>query len=163
MSRYWVVTGETRKKILEADKKRQEIVKQISGFIKSHGADSVGISNDSLTLSAAFGFKQNPDPSLWKEVKGSKGFYLPKLTSKAGKEIDKKLRDLCRSVPTGETIGKIIDMPIFSGMYWQTPGYTVIDSKKVFVKTNNDYEPPASLVKDIKRISDVEFEKATKV
>jgi hypothetical protein len=107
-------------------------------------------------------FNAAPDATVWKPVSGNAGMYRPRLSSKAGKEIGKRLTVINRRMPTGDLAAKAIGMKVFGdggpGFVWRTPGLSWV-GKRVLVSTPDDYDPPKHLAADIKRISDVQWER----
>ena len=164
MSKHWEATGPIRDEIHAAMMCKKAALKSLFKLVKEFGAETVA-TRESMGIAAVMVFATPPDLKLWKPVKGGCKQYSPRLSSKEGKAIEKKIEDACYLYPSGEQMGKIIGLPLFGGgddeggLRWYTPGVSVV-GKRVLVRTPNHYVPPKDKAKWMKRISDIEFERA---
>jgi hypothetical protein len=160
MSKYWEATGEVREKLLELVSLRKSARAEMVAFAKRHGSKTVGV-RTGLDVSFALQFKEAPDPKLWKFVKQSDGYYVPKESTKAGKALAREMREIADKEPDGTEVNRIIGFEdwLCDGM-WHTAGYSVVGDR-VLVVTFDEYTPPPSLAGYIRRISDVEYESLT--
>lgn len=158
--RYWELFGPVRKTVLEMMESRRLKLREAADLVKKLGADQLATAESGLGVEIAAVFKTPPDPKLWKANKHNKEAYHPRKTSKEGREIDKQFYELGRSIPNGMKMAEVIEMEVFNGCQWYTPGVT-LSGKRVFVSTPDTYEPPTKLKRHIKRVSDLDYEKIT--
>jgi len=162
--KYWEVHGKVRLAILDIHEKRVAAHKAMLAFAKKHGTKQYA-SRDSFGIYFVLMFDAPPDLKVWKPVRNSPKCYSPKVSSKVGKELDKQMREIAKTCPSGVDLNEAIGFENwFSGSSWKTSGYSIFDGncKLVLVVTDECYEPPKELAKSIKRISDVVYEKLTK-
>lgn len=155
--RYWECSGELRKNLLATYAEMKTAKAAIFKFAKRFGCIKVGMSQG-VHFNFALQFKTPPDPAIWKEMRYHKGNWLPRLSSKEGKALDKEMQQLSRAMPSGLDLATAIGMDWFGDGCWRTPGMR-IRGKRVFISAPADYSPPPKLKGQMKRISDVTFEK----
>lgn len=156
--RYWEASGKVRDELLALHDKREACRKEMFAFAKRNGTKKIGI-HDGVFGCFALAFDTPPDPKLWKEIKASRGFYVAKQSTKAGKALYDEMRQLDAKLPSGIEVNRILGIEdfIFGGV-WHTAGCKVFGDR-VIVVTNDEYKPPKAVAKCLKRISDLEFER----
>jgi hypothetical protein len=159
MSRYWEAFGEVKEKLLAMQAQREAARKEMFAFANRHGTNKIAVS-ESISTGFYLSFDAPPDPKLWKKVKDSSTYYLPKESSKDGKAMAKEMAEISRKSPAGSTINEIIGMEMFTRGMWHTAGCAVVGDR-VLVVTATHYSPPAELAEQVKRIADTEFEALT--
>lgn len=170
--RYYEVTGETRKKILAVFDQQAEAIKKARALTKELGAEefvhTTGFAGMRVT---GFKFKDGKEPdSKLLNRKYSRSdrkhldWYSPNRSTKVGKELSRKLDDEYR-IPGHSQIAEVLKLKQFVGLYWRMPGtYVWGPRKRVFATIpipfeGGSYSPRGQIAKDVKRISDIEFEK----
>lgn len=160
---YFEVVGQTKEKLLEFQERHVSGMKSIKAFAKKHGAKDFALEQSQYVQ--FWLILENPDLKVWKQHKQDKRYCSPRLGCKEGKAIDKEMREICAAMPSGSEIAKTIKMQVFGagegGLVWRTPGM-VVKKDRVAVKVPDDFKVHASLKKDFKRISDIEYEKLSK-
>lgn len=156
---YLEAFGATRTALLELQKKRESAYKKIKAFCKKYGAKDFALNQTHYV--ELYLILENPDLKVWKQDKRDRRYCQPRLGCKAGKEIDKEMRAICAEMPSGSCIAKIIKMQVLGagggGLVWRTPGM-VTKKNRVLLKVPEDYKIPVALTKDLRRISDIEYE-----
>lgn len=155
MSKYYEATGPVKDSIVEFFDRVGEARERARALCAKHGAE-VGFSSG---IGTPFGFKfsEAPNPKAWKLWIGS--HYRPKRTA-AGKAIFAEVEAIERMFPSTTTANKIIGMEFLSDGRWMTPGLLILKDKALVIATD-DYEPKGEIAKNMKRISDLQFEKLT--
>ncbi len=153
MSRkYWQTSGLVGRQLHTLFKQWRKAVIAMHAFAKKNGSDQIGTSfNGFVTFTCVF--DKHPGKG-WKLYKGTTDQYVPLASSELGKQ--RKL--LCAMCPPGNEFGRLIGMKGFVGDRFRIPGVAVRHNV-VYLTTTGDYTPPARLAKDLKRISDLEYEK----
>ncbi len=85
-------TSETGKKVRALRKKVIEINNQNTELEKKYNANSSYHDGDYLTGCIGFVFSENPDPKIWKKLKGVKDGFTPKISTAEGKRIKKEMK-----------------------------------------------------------------------
>jgi hypothetical protein len=164
MAKFWKCTGETAKKIIALLDDRKARINAFFEHAKKHGADKPGLSTGGMHTSGAYLFEQPPDSKVWKKVKGTDNFYRPKASSKIGKEIKREHDEIFAKCPNGHDIAATIKADVFFHGQWKTPGCTQdeTDPSVLWINTHDNYEPKDGVEADMVRVSDLEYEAATK-
>lgn len=163
--RYYQVTGETRSAILGILERRQQAHEECIEFAERFGANeyvhATGLSNHMLGLKFPKGKEPSSDDKLLKKYysrrdREHKDWYVFSRRTRKGKELAQEMRRL--RLPGSCDIGQLIGHNFFSN-----PGLRQFETKsglRVVVVTSDDYRPQKKqIVKDLTRISDVNFEK----
>lgn len=158
-NRYWKVTGETKAKIVDVLDKVDVCLKRAAKYAKTLGAKTAYSWANYFGLDIVFTFENPPSPSVWKQDK--QGYYSPKKSSKDGKEIADRIRQIRKTCPCRSMIGKAMMNGEEYGGMMDSPGVTRVGDD-VYVSTRIIYNPPKPLEHEIVRVSDLEFEKAKK-
>lgn len=160
---YFEVVGKTKEKLLDIQKRRVSGMKAIKAFAKKHGAKDFAL--DQSHYVRMWLIFENPDLKVWKQDKRDKRYCQPRMGCKEGKSINKEMDHICAAMPSGAEIAGVIKMQVFGagdgGLVWRTPGM-VVKNDRVLVKVPDDFKVHESLKKDLKRISDIEYEKLAK-
>jgi hypothetical protein len=171
-TRYYEARGELKKKLLDFQARRTAAFKAMADFsIAQGGGREIVISN--MAFGVKFGVTKRPQPNgsgrhplnddaIWKPW-GPNG-YIPRASTKAGKAIRAAMDKLQEACPHGNELAKLIGGPkvdIFfeddRGLVWATPGIEVHGKRVLVSYSNPKFKSPA----DLKRISDIEYEKIT--
>lgn len=115
----------------------------------------LGISKPWGSYSVAIVFTKQPDRSIWKKArKDSSEYWVPKATAKA-KEINKEFQALVAAFPVKWDVYNALEYDPFNfgfGNWSKHCGIWVL-------ATGADFEPKNKQKKQLKRMSDVEYEK----
>ena len=164
MSKFWKVTGETRKKILQVFVDREVAHNKIMMFAKEHGASgyqhATGIADHCCGLVFDEGKEPAEDNKVWRKHYNRKerthdDWYVPARTSKAGREAATAMSKL--RLPGQSAVGSVLGMD-----WYQLPGYRSYGKaprQRIVVVSNESYQPTKKVAADLTRISDIEAEK----
>ncbi len=155
--RYWEAFGAVRKALLDILDRRDAAFKAAIAFAKVHGTPTILFNNGS-DFSFMLSFTTPPDSKVWRSVKGVENGYLPRKINKEGRALAEEIDKIERSSPGGIAAANAIGQDFLYGGRWSTPGVWV-RRKRVLVRTPAWYTSPKKLAKDIRRISDLVFEK----
>lgn len=167
---YYEATGKLKKQLQEWRVKAKAAREKMFEFAKQHGCDNIYLLNLSMRprFTLKFPDKVRPDPKVWKHV-ADRGFE-PKTNIKAGIEIHKQMEAIAKEYPSGEEIAKLIDMEVFRGFSWHTPGLHFVPAfsvnkqpvgERALLTVDSEYKVPDRLKRQLKRISDIQYEKLT--
>lgn len=174
-TRYYEVRGQLRLKFKELLAKREQGMAELIKWAESKGgklgaADSHGLCAVVITKE---GKAPKEGPEHWKNVRYRqdgvwvvrKEQWEPRLSTKPGKAIYNELKELTKDVPTHSDFQELIKFNSFIEFpKWLSIGIISLRTGKVLVKVPSaKYSPPKAIAKDLKRISDIEYEKLTKV
>lgn len=169
-NRYWKVTGDVAKQVRAILDRRDAVFAAIREIVAREGASGsasyTSFGQDHFVFVFAFASASVPPkiaaPKDWKKWQPKSEFFVPRENTKRGKELAVEIDEIEKRVSAGEELCKAIGMKFWGGLGYQTPGATR-DGKKTYVATPADYLPPAALAGQIKRVSDIEWDKVAKV
>ena len=152
MTKYFILRGKEQDDIRALLQRDLDTQKQVKRLCKEFGATSAMVGHGFATrFLLGFVFKADPDPTLWKKHR-DRTFWLPRLSSKAGKDLKRRLDAV--KLPGGWDVAKIIKMDCFKGLVCRSPGAEQF-GKKIVVKVPDD----VNLKIACSRISDLTYEK----
>lgn len=146
---YKVTSKELKEKLDDWSDRRMKAEAEVLKLSRKYGgsrtkfAESQGFGGRSF----AFHFTKEPDKKHWK-AKGS--FWLPKVSTKQGTEIDEKLREIKKTDGDTCEIGDMIGMN-----FLQTPGIQKLGDD-YYISTGTGWKINT---KGLRRVSDVTIEK----
>jgi hypothetical protein len=168
---YWEATGELKSKLIKLLDSRNELLKPLMEWCESHGGMlllsegisvnvGLGIENEKLP-NGITNLKEPKNPQHWKRVKGHDEAWVPRLSSKEGKALQSEINKLARGIPTRGNVGTLIKLPWIGleGLYFSEPQLYRVGKRVLLVIPTDKYKPVAGM----KRISDLDFDKATNV
>ena len=153
--RYWKANKQTAEKIKGCLQEWKGIIDKACSLSKKHGGRGkiFTVSSWGNMFVAAFAFAEGKvDEKLFVRVKGTDNGWRPRRSRKPS-ELCKQFDDL--RCPVQSNIMKLIGMKDMKGMEIRTPGVKVVEND-VYIITPDDVN-----AKGCKRISDIQFEKAT--
>ncbi len=163
MVKYWIVSGELASKFLLMLRKRDDAIEKLEAFAKKLNG-TIGMS-DSLGITTAIYFK-GPIPEGWKKVKGN-NCYQPKENTKEGKALAEEISLMEKDCPSRGDFGALLGLEPFVadeyGIHTNTVRHVGQHGKRIVLATPDDFDPSNKVAKDLKRISDLEFEKLIKL
>lgn len=155
---YYEAEGETLKQIRKISKERTAAYEKCNQFCEEFGADGFALDGFFKNKMAWLAFPSPPDTKLWRQHKKSKQFWTPRQSTKAGRELRKRMDSI--HVPGGSEIADVIGMDCFS----TSDGFPAVRmpgmyhfGRRIVIVVHEDVKP-----KGCKRISDVEFERLRK-
>lgn len=159
MTKYFEVSGNLKKAIIAILDRMTVAKRKMMDLAKRHGSPGGIFISESFMVQFAIEDGPSVDKKLWKSIKGDKRQMRPRLSSKAGKELEKEMREIEQAYEGKWAIAKLIDMDVVSGGHWRLPGlFSSEGLKRVVVVTDETYDPPKKLAGQIKRISDIDAE-----
>lgn len=166
---YYEATGKLKKQLEEWRVRARAAREKMMEFAKGQGCEKICLLNLSMRPRFTLKFPKAPNPKLWKLVMHDHG-YEPKTNIKAGIELDNLMKAIAKEYPSGEEIAKLIDMEVFRGISWHTPGLRFVPAfsvnkqpvgERALLTVDDDYKVPDRLKRQLKRISDITYEKLT--
>lgn len=176
VTRYFETSGDVRNAILAMRQEMHESRQRMYKFAKRYKCSALRISGDGhfwlVEPEKKRGMLTETTPvldrKLWKQERRDGQLYnawSPRLSSKEGKAIATAMRAISADHPGGKRLAEIIGggNSIGGGEYgfvWYSPGCKVFGPKgkeRVIVMVGDPTYKPKS--RDIKRLSDVEFER----
>jgi hypothetical protein len=157
-TKHWEAVGEFRTVMLAFWIKREEGFNSLIRFCRRHKG-TLGVSENGISIKPAVMMKNKPDLSVWSEIKGNRGCYRPKLSTKEGKAIAAEIDAIASTIPKWAELGEVLEMPLLIGLGLNTPRMAK-HGKRIFIGTGPEYEPPKRLKGSLKRISDLVYEAA---
>ncbi len=167
MSKYYKVTGKTRIGLIEIGNNRRAAIKKIQRIARKLGAKQDGFlvhSSSGISPDHIRGFVLNKKTKFnelqLRVNKENRRYHVPNMRFKEGKSLAKELDNI--PIPGAHEAGKLLQVPHkqlgkpFSG----TAGFHHDDKPRgiVVAEVRDDYEIPDALTKDMKRISDLDYE-----
>lgn len=156
---YYEASGVLLKQLRERQKQTDAAIKEMFDFAKRFGTNKIRCSMSyGVRWSLDFEDESKVDKKLWK--RDDSGGWRPKESTPEGKKLAAEKKAIAERCPSGSELGRIIGLEELKGLRWRTPGMVTV-GRRVFLTVPPDYRPPKSLADQLKRISDIEFEKLT--
>lgn len=158
--RFYEAQGGLRRQLGVYKLRAMEARRQMQAFAAKVGAK--GISLYDLAMRPRFMVvftpdqKAKTDPKVW--IRERDNDYRPRGNQKT---LVREMEDLGNKYPSGQSIAEAIKMDVLRGMRWNTPGLRFLpgDRPRAFLILPDWYVVPEELTKQLKRISDIQFEK----
>lgn len=176
-TQHFEAKGKLRETILAMLDKRSKGLAALEAWCKKHGG-MLGKKDSGWGFACCLVTKMEPDgsypgsktakqpknPENWKQHKRWPDNWFPRLSTVEGKQLDKELKELIKAVPSGREFAELVKFNVLSEFPTvQCPGvtHTRTEPSRVFISIPTmKYKPPKGI--ELKRISDVAYEKATK-
>lgn len=164
MSKFWTVHGDLRKDFEKLFAEQKAVEGLMQKFAKKCGAIHYGIARTAFGVHFSLQYKDESkvDNTLFKKVKGSDGFFVPRRTSKASRALDEELEKLSRAMPSNMEYAKLLGFVVWDGEGYAHRVGVGEYAGSLVVMTNDKYFPKEKVAKNLKRISDLHYEKLLK-
>ena len=167
-SKYWEVTGDTRKAILKVYDDQKPAIARAMALCKEVGADAFMHATLVQQYVIGFTFKKSPSPAEDSKILRKKydrkerrhlDWYVPNLRTKEGKALKNKMHAIV--IPGRWEIAEILKFDDFALPGIRTSGNG--PDRRIVVETKPDYKPVTKKLKrGLTRISDIDAEKVGK-
>ena len=151
--RYYRATGDLAKSIRDYTRRMGAAHRGLEVFVKNVGASQAYIGGF-FSADLEFAFATPPNSILWK--KATDGRYAPRAGSKGGRVLRDRVAAFAAALPTrAEALG-LLEMGILCDNW---PGFCV-RGPNVYVAIPAGSRVPVRVMANLKRISDLDYEKA---
>lgn len=158
---YYEAKGETKTKLMEMLQARKKAINALDKWARKFGgriATSDGMFGFNCVLDSKRKDFEPKEVEHWKRTKH--GQWLPRNSTKRGKEIAKEMRELSDKVTSVCKMGAFLGVPFMGkGLTIPSVGLYPRKNRLVIVVKCKPYNPPKRL--NLTRISDLDFEKLT--
>lgn len=167
--RYYEAMGQLRKQIIEQHGQMRRAMTAMLKFAKRFGCKSIALR---AGFSTSFHLVQPAKPvlsvKLWRRYKPGWNEWQPRMTCPEGRALRKEMDEISSQYPSRNDLQKLLLASNSvcwdgDGLVWHQPGSTVVGparQERVFVIYADPRFKPSD-PKQLKRISDLEFEAAT--